>query len=145
MKPMTRVPDVLSGCYRPPRHEAHPLSSRASERREPSDAVASPIDPIVRLPTKSAVGSLRCMAEVSLRVTSVTIGSPDPRAHAEFYARLLGRPVTSSEGPRPGYPPEDGWAQVRPIGGTGEPTLNFEYEQQWSLFDPAGHPFCLFT
>ena len=133
------------------------------------------------------------MDELSLQVTSVTIASPDPRALAEFYSRLLGRPVTTSEGPRPGRPPEDGWAQIRPVEGTGEPTLNFEYEEQWKapvwpaeadgqnatqhldirvsdlpagitralhagasladfqpgdtwrvLFDPAGHPFCLF-
>jgi catechol 2,3-dioxygenase-like lactoylglutathione lyase family enzyme len=129
-----------------------------------------------------------------LRVTSVTIMAPDPRALAEFYARLLGRPVTTVEGPRPGEPPEDGWAQIRPLPESTEPTLNFEFETQWTepvwpaqagrqtatqhldifvddleaacahaieagatlapgqpqshvrvLFDPAGHPFCLFT
>jgi catechol 2,3-dioxygenase-like lactoylglutathione lyase family enzyme len=63
-----------------------------------------------------------------LDVTSVTIGAPDPRALAAFYARLLGWPVTAEEPPRPGNPPEDGWAQVRPPDGTAGPTLNFEYE-----------------
>lgn len=126
--------------------------------------------------------------------TSVTIAAPDLRTLAAFYSRLLGRPVTTSEGPRPGHPPEDGWAQIRPVEGTTEPTLNFEYEERWKapvwpaeadgqnatqhldirvsdleaavthaidagatladfqpqetwrvLFDPAGHPFCLFT
>lgn len=130
----------------------------------------------------------------SLQVTAATIHAPDPRRLAEFYSRLLGRPVTTSEEPRPGYPPEDGWAQIRPTEGTPEPTLNFEYEEQWTtpvwpaeadgqnatqhldihvleldaatthaidvgasladfqpqetvrvMFDPAGHPFCLFT
>ncbi|WP_337466335.1 VOC family protein [Kribbella flavida] len=65
-------------------------------------------------------------------MTSVTIMAPDPRALAEFYARLLGRPVTTSEGPREGHPPEDGWAQLRAAEGTGEVTLNFEYEEQWA-------------
>jgi catechol 2,3-dioxygenase-like lactoylglutathione lyase family enzyme len=127
-------------------------------------------------------------------VTSVTVGAPDPRALAAFYARLLGWPVTVEEPPRPGNPPEDGWAQVRPPDGAAGPTLNFEYETHYTrpvwpaeagkqhitehldinvgdldaavawaveagatlagyqpqedvrvLFDPAGHPFCLFT
>jgi catechol 2,3-dioxygenase-like lactoylglutathione lyase family enzyme len=126
-------------------------------------------------------------------VTAVTIGAPDPRALAAFYARMLGWPVTVEEPPRPGNPPEDGWAQVRPPHGTAGPTLNFEYETHYTrpvwpaepgrqhitehldiyvedldtavawaveagatlagyqpqddvrvLFDPAGHPFCLF-
>jgi hypothetical protein len=82
-----------------------------------------------------------------LQVTSVTITAPDPRALAHFYARLLGRPVTTEDGPRPGEPPADGWAQIRPPAGSSEPTLNFEYERQWTTptLDPAGHPFCLFT
>jgi len=67
-----------------------------------------------------------------LQVTSVTITAPDPRALAGFYARLLGRPVTTEEGPRPGEPPAAGWAQIRPPKGSSEPTLNFEYETQWS-------------
>jgi len=129
-----------------------------------------------------------------LRVTSVTITAPDPRGLAAFYARLLGRPVTTEEPPGPGEPAAAGWAQIRAPRGSGEPTLNFEYEARWTaptwpsepgrqhatqhldihvadldaacahaveagatlsphqpqddvrvLFDPAGHPFCLFT
>jgi catechol 2,3-dioxygenase-like lactoylglutathione lyase family enzyme len=127
----------------------------------------------------------------SLTVTSVTIGAPDPRALAAFYARLLSTEVAVTEPARPGKPPEDGWAQLRPAGA---PSLNFEYEtvyeqpvwpsrageQQimehldikvddldaataWAidcgakladfqpqesvrvLYDPAGHPFCLYV
>jgi catechol 2,3-dioxygenase-like lactoylglutathione lyase family enzyme len=134
------------------------------------------------------------MDGLRLQVTSVTITAPDPRTLAEFYSRLLGRPVTTLEGPRPGHPQEDGWAQILPTEGTTEPTLNFEYEEKWTtpvwpaeadgqnatqhldiyvsdlgaatthalnvgasladfqpqetvrvLFDPAGHPFCLFS
>jgi catechol 2,3-dioxygenase-like lactoylglutathione lyase family enzyme len=82
----------------------------------------------------------------SLRVTSVTIGAPDPRELAAFYARLLGWTVTVSDPPRPGYPPGDGWAQLRPSSGEGGPTLA-EYQPQDDvrvLLDPAGHPFCLY-
>ena len=67
-----------------------------------------------------------------MAVTSVTIGAPDPRGLAAFYARLLGWPVTASEPARPGMPPEDGWAQTRPPTGQGGPTLNFEYEAKFS-------------
>lgn len=67
-----------------------------------------------------------------LRVTSDTIGAPDPRALARFYARLLGWTVTAAEPPRPGGPPEDGWAQLRPPAGQDGPTLNFEYERAWT-------------
>ena len=128
-----------------------------------------------------------------MRVTSVTIGAPDPRALADFYSRLLEWRITASDPPRLGQPPEDGWAQVRPPDGASGPTLNFEYEAnyvaptwpsvrgepqiqehldiavddleasvRWAvnvgatvaeyqpqtdvrvMFDPAGHPFCLF-
>lgn len=68
----------------------------------------------------------------SMAVTSVTIGAPDPRELAVFYARMLGWTVTASEGPRPGSPPEDGWAQVKPPAGETGPTLNFEYEAQYT-------------
>lgn len=64
----------------------------------------------------------------SLRVTSVTIAAPDPRELAAFYSALLGWPVTTTEPPRPGMPPSDGWAQMRPPDGAVGPTLNFEYE-----------------
>jgi catechol 2,3-dioxygenase-like lactoylglutathione lyase family enzyme len=129
-----------------------------------------------------------------MMVTSVTIAAPDPRTLAHFYSRLLDWAVSASEPPRPGWPAEDGWAQLRPPPGTAGPRLNFEYEadyvaptwpstggeQQiqthldiavqdlaastaWAveagatlaefqpqedvrvLFDPAGHPFCLFA
>ena len=128
-----------------------------------------------------------------MAVAAVTIGAPDPRALAAFYARLLGWQVTAEEPPRPGAAPEDGWAQLRPPAGQHGPSLNFEYEAEYArpvwpsapgeqqimehldigvadlaetvawavnagavladyqpqrdvrvLFDPAGHPFCLF-
>ncbi len=128
-----------------------------------------------------------------IEATSLTIGAPDPRGLAAFYARLLGWPVAHEDPPRPGQPAEDGWAQLRPPAGRPGPTLNFEYEAHytrpvwptvpgvqhvtqhldiavkdipaavaWALevgatladfqpqddvrvmFDPAGHPFCLF-
>lgn len=130
------------------------------------------------------------MDRLGLRVTSVTIGCSQPHELAHFYARLLGRPVTTEE---PAGPDGGGWAQIRPPEGESGPTLNFEYEQnfrrpvwpsvpgeqtasqhldiavsdldaavEWAvaqgatvagfqpqddvrvMFDPDGHPFCLF-
>jgi Lactoylglutathione lyase and related lyases len=72
------------------------------------------------------------MSGVRLRANAITIMTPDPRALARFYARLLGRPVTTEEGPAPGEPPEAGWAQIAAPAGSGEITLNFEYERRWN-------------
>lgn len=133
------------------------------------------------------------MTQPRMRVSAVTIGAPNPRALAAFYARLLGWTVAQEEGPKPGEPPEGGWAQLVPPSHDVGPTLNFEYERvfarpvwpsvageqhitehldigvehldaavAWAsaagatlaeyqpqehvrvMFDPAGHPFCLF-
>jgi catechol 2,3-dioxygenase-like lactoylglutathione lyase family enzyme len=65
----------------------------------------------------------------AMSVTAVTISAPDPRALAAFYMRLLGWNLTAEDPPRPGHPPEDGWAQVRPPEGAAGPTLNFEYDE----------------
>jgi Glyoxalase-like domain len=64
-------------------------------------------------------------------VTSVTIGAPAPRELAAFYARMLDWPIAVEEPARPGYPPEDGWAQMRPPAGKIGPRLNFEYEAEY--------------
>jgi catechol 2,3-dioxygenase-like lactoylglutathione lyase family enzyme len=71
------------------------------------------------------------MTQPSMRVSAVSIGAPDPRALAAFYGRLLGWPVVNEEGPRPGAPPEDGWAQLGPPSGESGVTLNFEYEPDY--------------
>jgi len=67
-----------------------------------------------------------------MAVAAVTIGAADPRGLAAFYARLLDWPVTASDPARPGMPPEDGWAQIRPPPDRSGPTLNFEYEEKFS-------------
>ncbi|MGI9644002.1 MAG: VOC family protein [Ilumatobacteraceae bacterium] len=53
------------------------------------------------------------------------LDSPDPIALARFYERLLGWPIVAREGPRPGGPPEDGWAKLR------SPTEDMKIEIQW--------------
>jgi catechol 2,3-dioxygenase-like lactoylglutathione lyase family enzyme len=123
----------------------------------------------------------------------VTIGTDQPHVLARFYSELLGQPVTDEDPPDADDPTKGGWAQVRSPEGQPGPTLNFEYEANFTrpvwpsapeaqtasqhldiwvtdlsaavdwavaqgatladfqpqddvrvLFDPSGHPFCLF-
>ena len=64
----------------------------------------------------------------SVRATSVTVMTPEPLRLADFYARLLGTEVSSTEPPPPGAPEAAGFAQVR----MPHLTVNFEYEEQWT-------------
>ena len=66
-----------------------------------------------------------------MQVGALTIGAARPRELARFYAAMLGWDVTALDGPRPGKPPEDGWAQIRPPEGESGPTLNFESEANY--------------
>ncbi|WP_410658739.1 VOC family protein [Amycolatopsis sp. lyj-112] len=57
------------------------------------------------------------MAQPRTRISATVLGSPEPRALAAFYARLLSWPVTYDE---------PGWVMLRPPGGgTG---LSFQHE-----------------
>jgi catechol 2,3-dioxygenase-like lactoylglutathione lyase family enzyme len=67
----------------------------------------------------------------AMRVVAITIGAPRPLELVAFYARMLGWTVAAEEGPRPGAPAEDGWAQLRPPAGQTGPTLNFEFEAHY--------------
>lgn len=68
------------------------------------------------------------MTRPRLQLTSVTIGTSQPRELAQFYAKLLDYEITALEGPGSNEPPKAGWAQAKPPGG-GFPTLNFEFER----------------
>lgn len=48
------------------------------------------------------------------RLAGPVIDAARPRELAAFYERLTGWPIRRSEGPRPGNPPEDGWAILGP-------------------------------
>ncbi|HZA04006.1 MAG TPA: VOC family protein [Propionibacteriaceae bacterium] len=71
-----------------------------------------------------------------LRANAITIGTSRPHDLAHFYARLLDLPVTADDPAIPGDPIHGGWAQVRPLDGSGL-TLNFEYERN---FEPPTWP-----
>jgi catechol 2,3-dioxygenase-like lactoylglutathione lyase family enzyme len=70
------------------------------------------------------------MGQPRARVSAAVLGSPNPRALADFYERLLGWTRVADEPARPGAPPEDGWVMLRPpTGGTG---LSFQYEPDYA-------------
>ncbi|WP_181776138.1 VOC family protein [Amycolatopsis pittospori] len=57
------------------------------------------------------------MTQPRTRISATVLGSPEPRALADFYARLLGWPITYEE---------PGWVMLKPPGGgTG---LSFQHE-----------------
>jgi hypothetical protein len=96
------------------------------------------------------------MDGLTIEVTSVTITTPDPRALAAFYSRLLGRQWTPPPGPS--EPAAQHATQHLDIKVSDLPTATahaqacgatlapFQPQQDVRvLFDPSGHPFCLYT
>ena len=61
-----------------------------------------------------------------MRLAGPVLDAADPVALALFYEQLLGWELARSEGPRPGNPPEDGWALVRSPDGASK--LEFQWE-----------------
>lgn len=69
------------------------------------------------------------MGQPRARVSAAVLGTPNPRALATFYERLLGWARVVDEPAKPGAPPEDGWVMLRPpSGGTG---LSFQFEPDY--------------
>lgn len=68
------------------------------------------------------------MERPRMRLAGAVLGSGDPVAHAQFYARLLGWSVTDQEvaGTAAVAGEVDGWAMVRPA--SREQKLEFQYE-----------------
>jgi len=64
-----------------------------------------------------------------MRVTGPVLDAADAVALARFYERLLGWKMVEVEGPRPGYPPEDGWAKIRSP--EGDLKIEFQWEQHY--------------
>lgn len=60
-----------------------------------------------------------------MEITGPVIDAFEPVALARFYERLLGWPIVEIEGPRPGFPDNDGWAKLRSPAGT------MKIEIQW--------------
>ncbi len=64
-----------------------------------------------------------------MTITGPVIDSGNAVNLARFYQRLLGWELVAEEGPRPGVPPEDGWAKVRSPDGTTK--LEFQWEEHY--------------
>ncbi|WP_086852120.1 VOC family protein [Amycolatopsis kentuckyensis] len=118
-----------------------------------------------------------------MKLTSTVLGTPEPRALAEFYSKLLGWPIRTDE-PEwvtlrpddgsaglsfqletghvpPVWPPADGAQQMQlhldievddlqeaTAMATAAGAVVAEFQPQDDVrvcFDPAGHPFCLWT
>lgn len=71
-----------------------------------------------------------------MRITGPVLDAADPIALARFYERLLGWELVEMEGPRPGYPPADGWAKLR------SPSGDMKIEIQWEQhYQPPTWPW----
>lgn len=69
------------------------------------------------------------MSRPRLTFVGPVLDAAHPVALAEFYHRLLGWEIVASEGPRAGYPPQDGWAKVRSPGGDAK--IEFQWEEHY--------------
>lgn len=69
------------------------------------------------------------MTHPQMTITGPVMDAADPIALAEFYERLLGWQIVEKEGPRPGHPPDDGWARIRSPQGTMK--IEFQWEQHY--------------
>ena len=65
-----------------------------------------------------------------MRMSGPVLDAPDVRELARFYERLLGWPIEELKGPRPGHPPGDGWARLRPDDGSTKIEIQFERDYQ---------------
>jgi len=65
-----------------------------------------------------------------MRLSGPVLDAADAIALAEFYARLLGWSVTEREGPRPGFPPEDGWAKI--MSPSGHIKIEFQWDEHYT-------------
>jgi hypothetical protein len=65
-----------------------------------------------------------------MQITGPVFDAADPVGLAKFYEKLLGWTMVAIEGPRPGYPPEDGWAKLRSP--AEDMKIEFQWEQQYT-------------
>jgi catechol 2,3-dioxygenase-like lactoylglutathione lyase family enzyme len=64
-----------------------------------------------------------------MRISGPVLDAAEPIALARFYEQLLGWELVALEGPRPEYPPEDGWAKLRSP--AGDLKIEFQFEQYY--------------
>jgi catechol 2,3-dioxygenase-like lactoylglutathione lyase family enzyme len=64
-----------------------------------------------------------------MELVGPVLDAADPIGLARFYERLLGWDMVACEGPRPGHPPEDGWAKLRSP--AGDRKMEFQFEADY--------------
>lgn len=70
-----------------------------------------------------------------MQITGPVLDAADPVGLARFCERLLGWTMVECEGPRPGFPAEDGWAKLR------SPSADLKLEFQWEQhYEPPAWP-----
>src|SRR5688572_9396772 len=62
----------------------------------------------------------------SMRMSGPVFDAPDVAELTRFYQCLLGWEIEKVEGPRPEYPPGDGWSRLRPADGSTKIEIQFE-------------------
>lgn len=70
------------------------------------------------------------MTRPSMRVSGPVLDAADAVGLARFYERLLGWTMAESEGPRPGYPPGDGWARL--VSPAGHLKIEFQWDEHYA-------------
>jgi catechol 2,3-dioxygenase-like lactoylglutathione lyase family enzyme len=66
------------------------------------------------------------MDRPEIRMSGPVLDAPDVALLTHFYEQFLGWEVEALEGPRPGYPPGDGWSRLRPEDRSTKIEIQFE-------------------
>jgi catechol 2,3-dioxygenase-like lactoylglutathione lyase family enzyme len=61
-----------------------------------------------------------------MKISGPVLNAPDVAQLTRFYEQLLGWEVEELYGPRPGYPPGDGWSRLRPEDHSTKIEIQFE-------------------
>jgi hypothetical protein len=69
------------------------------------------------------------MKRPPIRLVGPVLDAANPVELARVYERFLGRAMVASKGPRPGMPPEGGWAKLRSR--AGDQKLEFQWEAHY--------------
>ena len=72
-----------------------------------------------------------------MRISGPVLDAPDVAELTHFYQQLLGWEIEAIEGPRPGFPPQDGWSRLRPDDGTTKIEIQFEEHFQRPVWPGA--------
>ena len=84
-----------------------------------------------------ASATLGSMDRPGMKLSGPVLCAPDVARLTRFYECLLGWEVRELYGPRPGYPPGDGWSRLRPAEGNTKIEIQFEQHYQRPVWPGA--------